>query len=422
MLVALHCNMNNITIDSGNTAWVLISSAMVMFMTVPGLAFFYGGLVKRKNVLSVLMQCFIALSVISLQWVLFGYSLAFSPGTPLIGGLDWAFLKGVGLDASPFFIGSAGRVPHQAFMIFQAMFAVITPALIIGAFAERMRFSAYLAFILLWSTLVYDPIAHWVWAPGGWLFKLGALDFAGGTVVHVSAGMAALATSVLIRKRKFLRATPPHNLPFTLLGAAMLWFGWFGFNAGSALAADGLAAHAFTATHVAASAAALAWALLDWLLNRRPTILGAATGAVAGLVAVTPAAGFVELQGSIIIGLGASLFCYLMVVLVKGKAGYDDALDAFGVHGIGGIWGALATGLFASPAVQAGCSGLFYGNGRQMAVQALAVAVTAAYSLVMTVVLYKAVDFIIGMRVDDRAESMGLDVTEHNERAYTVME
>ncbi|OGS36498.1 MAG: ammonia channel protein [Elusimicrobia bacterium RIFOXYB2_FULL_49_7] len=413
--------------DFGNTAWVLMSAALVMFMTVPGLALFYGGLVRKKNVLSVLMQCIVALSLVSLQWVIIGYSLSFGPGkgiwAPFIGSLDWAFLKGIGFSASPYFISQPeARVPHLAFIIFQAMFAAITPALIIGAFAERMKFSAYLLFILCWTTLVYDPIAHWVWSSDGWLLKKGVLDFAGGTVVHINAGVAALVTAVMIKKRSFHRITPPHNLPLTLLGGAMLWFGWFGFNAGSSLAADGLAAHAFVITQVAASAAALSWALLDRVFHRRPTILGAATGAVAGLVAITPAAGFVDIQGAMIIGGLSSLICYYMVIHVKTRLGYDDALDAFGVHGIGGIWGALATGLFAVPAVQGDYSGFFAGNHHQLWIQFVSVLATGLYSLVMTVVIFKVVDRVIGMRVTPQAEAIGLDVTEHNERAYTVIE
>lgn len=337
-------------IDTGDTAWVLTSSALVMLMTLPGLAFFYGGLVRKKNVLSVLMQCGIMLCVISLQWVLFGYSLAFGPAKGFWGGLQWIGLSGVGLAPYPDY---SPTIPHQLFMIFQAMFAVITPALIIGAFAERMKFSAFLLFSILWSTFVYCPIAHWVWGIGGFLRDMGALDFAGGTVVHINAGVAAIVTALVLGKRKGYenQPIPPHNIPFTVLGAGLLWFGWFGFNSGSALSASGLAVSAFVVTNTAAAAAGLAWALLEWVHNGKPTTLGVATGAVAGLVAITPASGFVGVIPAIIIGFMVSVICFIMVAFVKPKFGYDDSLDAFGVHGIGGIWGALATGLFASKAI-----------------------------------------------------------------------
>jgi Amt family ammonium transporter len=414
-------------VDFGNTAWVLMSAALVMVMTAPALALFYGGLVKRKNVLSVLMQCFIILAVLSIQWVVFGYSLAFGPGKGplggLIGGLDWAFLKGVGFGPSPYYISQAtARVPHLAFMIFQCMFAVITPALIIGAFAERMKFSAFLIFTLLWATLVYDPIAHWVWSADGWLCKLGALDFAGGTVVHINAGIAALVTAIIIGKRSHLKPVPPHNLTYTMIGASLLWFGWFGFNAGSALAADGLAASAFVVTNTAAAMAGITWAVLEWIFTKKPTMLGGATGAVAGLVAITPAAGFVDVTGALWIGIGVSLICYFFVVIVKHKFGYDDALDAFGVHGIGGIWGAIATGIFVTPGVQSAYSGLLTGNPKQVLIQCAAVASTAVYSLIATFIIYTVIDRVIGVRVNEKEEAMGLDVTQHNERGYTVIE
>jgi len=414
-------------IDFGNTSWVLTCAALVMFMTVPALALFYGGLVKRKNVLSVLMQCFIILSVLSLQWVTFGYSLAFGPGkgpmAGVIGGFDWAFLRNIGASVSPYYISqSTARIPHLAFVIFQAMFAVITPALIIGAFAERIKFSGFLLFTVAWAFLVYDPIAHWVWSSDGWLFKLGVLDFAGGTVVHINAGIAALVTAFIIGKRKPVKASPPHNLPFTMIGASMLWFGWFGFNAGSALAADALAASAFVVTNTAAAMAGITWAALDWIFSKRPTLLGAATGAVAGLVAITPAAGFVDITGAIIIGLIVSIVCYIFVVVIKPRAGYDDSLDAFGVHGIGGIWGAIATGLLATPAVQSAYSGFFAGSHKQLWIQLLATGVTAAYSLVVTFCIFKLVDATIGMRVTEKEEAMGLDITQHKERAITIIE
>ena len=408
-------------IDTGDTAWVLISSALVMLMT-PGLAFFYGGLVRRKNYLNVLMQCMIILAVLSIQWVLFGYSLSFAPGNWFIGGLQWFGLKGVGLEP---YADYSATIPHQAFMIFQAMFAIITPALIIGAFAERMKFSAFLIFTLLWATFVYDPVAHWVWGVGGWLRNLGALDFAGGTVVHINAGIAALVTAIVIGKRKSFEThpVPPHSLPFSVLGAALLWFGWFGFNAGSALGANGLAANAFVVTNTAAAAAALTWALLDWKINGAPTMLGTISGAVAGLVAITPAAGFVDIFGAIAIGVLVSIFCFIAVSFVKHKFGYDDSLDAFGVHGIGGTWGAIATGLFATKAVNAaGSNGLFFGNPKQLIVQLIAVAATIVYTFIGTWILFKLVDVFIGVRVSEKDEAMGLDLTQHNERAYTMLE
>jgi len=408
-------------VNPGDTAWVLISSALVLLMS-PGLAFFYGGMVRKKNMLSVLMQCFIIMCVLSLQWVLFGYSLSFSPGRGFWGGMSWFGLKGVGFEP---FADYAATIPHQAFMIFQAMFAIITPALIIGAFAERMKFSAFLVFILLWATFVYDPLAHWVWGVGGWLKSLGVLDFAGGTVVHINAGIAALVTALIIGRRKNLDSNipAPHSLPFVALGTGLLWFGWFGFNAGSALAANGLAVNAFVVTNTAAAAAGLSWALLEWLRNGKPTMFGTASGAVAGLVAITPAAGFVSVIPAIVIGLLVSVFCFTAVSVIKPKLGYDDSLDAFGVHCIGGIWGALATGLFASRAVNPlGADGLFFGNPKQFLVQLFAVVVTLAYTFIVTFIIYKLVDLFIGVRVVEKEELMGLDLTQHHERAYTVLE
>jgi len=406
--------------NSGDTAFVLISAALVMLMT-PALAFFYGGIVRRKNVLGILMQCMAILALVSIQWVLFGYSLSFAPGNAILGSLKWFGLNGVGLEP---YLDYAGTIPHQAFMIFQAMFAIITPALIIGAFAERMKFSGFMIFILLWATLVYDPVAHWVWGIGGWLRNLGALDFAGGTVVHVNAGIAALVTALLIGKRKGIGKAPaPHNLPFVVLGAGLLWFGWFGFNAGSALSANGLAVNAFVVTNTAAASAGLSWAILEWVFNGKPTIFGTVTGAVAGLVAITPAAGFVSVIPAIIIGLLVSVFCYIAVAYVKPKLGYDDSLDAFGVHGIGGIWGALATGLFASKAVNpTGSDGLFFGNPHQLFVQAVAVLVTIVYSAMVTFIIYKVVDVAVGMRVSEKEETVGLDLSQHHEGAYTMVE
>jgi len=407
--------------NTGDTAWVLMSSALVLLMT-PGLAFFYGGMVRKKNILSILIQCFIIMCLVSVQWVIYGYSLSFHPGSGFWGGFGWLGLNGVGLEP---YADYAATIPHQAFMIFQAMFAVITPALIIGAFAERMKFSAFLTIILLWVTFVYAPVCHWVWGIGGWLRNLGALDFAGGTVVHINAGIAALVMAIMIGKRKNLdkNIPAPHNMPFVALGTGLLWFGWFGFNAGSALAANGLAANAFVVTNTAAAAAGLSWAIIEWVRNGKPTIFGVCSGAVAGLVAITPAAGFVSVVPAVIIGLLVSVFCFIAVTVIKPKLGYDDSLDAFGVHCVGGIWGALATGLFASKAVNpAGADGLFYGNPHQLLVQFYAVAVTLVYSGILTLVIYKVVDVIIGVRVNKKEEAIGLDLTQHCEKAYTVLE
>jgi Amt family ammonium transporter len=407
-------------IDSGDTAWLLTSSALVLAMTVPGLALFYGGLVRSKNVLNTMMQCFIVLCLVSVQWVLWGYSLAFGPDRAhLIGGLEWVGLAGVGAEPNPDY---AATVPHQAFMVFQLMFAVITPALMTGAFVERMRFGAFLLFIVLWSTFIYDPLAHWVWGVGGWLRELGALDFAGGTVVHVSSGVAALACALVLGPRFGHGHQPmvPHNLPLTIVGASMPWFGWFGFNAGSALTAGGIAAGAFVTTNTATAAAALAWMACEWVYQRRPTVLGAASGAVSGLVAITPAAGFVGPLASLAIGVGAGVFCYVAVVM-KARLGFDDALDAFAVHGIGGTWGALATGLFASTAVNpGGADGLFFGNPAQLGVQATAVLATWAFAFGGTYLLLKLVDVLAGLRVAEEEEITGLDLTQHNEGAYAL--
>jgi len=408
-------------VDTGDTGWVLVSAALVMLMT-PGLAFFYGGLVRRKNMLSVLMQCLMILCLISLQWVVFGYSLSFSPGNRFIGGLNWLFLNGVGLTPNADY---AGTIPHELFMMFQMMFAVITPALIIGAFAERMKFSALCVFMLLWTTVVYDPVAHWVWGVGGFMRQWGALDFAGGTVVHINAGMTALAAALVLGRRQGYPdgMSPPHNLPFAVLGAALLWFGWFGFNAGSALGANGLAGNAFTVTHIAAAAAGVTWALLDWVKHKRPTTLGMITGMVAGLVSITPASGYVTPMGAIWIGLGAGSIPWLAVTYVKGALGYDDTLDAFGVHGIGGIWGAIATGLFATRSVNpAGADGLFYGNPLLFWIQIKVTFITIVYSLVLGFALLKVVDVLTGLRVSEHEERVGLDLTLHREAAYTVID
>ncbi|ABC75994.1 ammonium transporter [Syntrophus aciditrophicus] len=409
--------------NAGDTAWVLISTVLVFVMT-PGLAFFYGGLVRRKNVLSILMQCFIIMCVISLQWVLYGYSLAFGPDTGwgLIGGLSWVGLSGVGGSPNGDY---ASTIPHLAFMMFQAMFAIITPALIIGAFAERVRFSAFLVMTVLWATLVYDPLAHWVWGSGGWMRNLGALDFAGGIVVHVSSGISALVMAILLGKRIGYEKEPfrPHNLPFTVLGGALLWFGWFGFNAGSALGANELAANAFVTTNTATAAAGLTWALIEWRLSGAPTVLGAVTGAVAGLVAVTPACGFVTPVNAIFIGVSVSVICYAAIAVVKGRLGYDDSLDAFGVHGVGGAWGTIATGLLAEKAVNAaGADGLFFGGLHQFLVQLMLVGVTVLYAGVVTFILFKVVDALLGMKVDRKSEILGLDLSQQCESAYTVVD
>jgi Amt family ammonium transporter len=430
-------------INTGDTAWMIVATALVLMMTIPGLALFYGGLVRRKNVLSVLMQCFIITSVISIEWVAFGYSNAFGSShgilAPFIGGFDWAFLRGINInDLSPYFISHSqptgkiingapeliGTIPHIVFILFQCMFAVITPALIIGAFAERIKFRGFLIFTLLWAVFVYNPIAHWVWSTDGWLAKLGALDFAGGTVVHINAGIAALVTAIMIGKRKYYDNRPlsPHNTPLVVIGAALLWVGWFGFNAGSGLAADGLAGSAFLVTHIATAAAALSWVLLDWFINKKPTIIGACTGAVAGLVAITPASGYVDITGAIAIGLLVSVFCFIMVGLVKPKLGYDDTLDAFGVHGIGGIWGALATGLFATAAVQATAKGAFYGNPGQFLIQVKAVVSTILYTGIVTAIIFWIVDKTLGIRATEEEESVGLDLSQHEEIAYTEAE
>jgi len=405
-------------IDKGDTAWMLTSCALVLLMTAPGLALFYGGMVRQKNALGTLMHSFIIMAVISIQWVLWGYSLAFGPDKGgIIGGLDWIGLRGVGTEP---FDAYSKTIPHQVFMLFQMMFAIITPALITGAFAERKKFSAFLLFTVLWATFVYDPLAHWVWGDGGWLKVRGALDFAGGTVVHISSGVSALVCAVVLGKRKGYGHQPmqPHNLPMTVMGAALLWFGWFGFNAGSALEANGLAASAFLATNTGAAAAALGWMFTEWMARGKPTVLGAASGAVAGLVAITPASGYVGPISSLIIGAVAGSLCYLACNL-KAKLGYDDSLDVVGVHGVGGTWGALATGLFASKAVNdAGGDGLFFGNPGQLWTQIIAVLATYALAVVATSVILKVVDAVVGLRVTDEDEVVGLDLSQHSETAY----
>ena len=404
-------------IDSGDTTWLLVSSAIVLMMTAPGLALFYGGLVRRKNALATVMQCFILIAVMSIQWVLWGYTLAFGPDVgSVIGSLAWLGLVGVGGAPSDY----APTVPHQAFMIFQGMFAIITPALIAGAIADRMKFSAFLTFAVLWATLVYDPLAHWVWG-GGWIGDMGALDFAGGTVVHISSGVSALVAAIVLGKRLGYPAEPmpPHNVPYTVIGAALLWFGWFGFNAGSALAADAVAVGAFVATNTAAAAATLGWMGAEWWTRGKPTVLGAATGAVAGLVGITPAAGFVSPLSAIVIGVAVGVVCFA-ACSVKFKFGYDDSLDVVGVHGVGGALGALLTGVLASTAVNpGGADGLLFGNPGQLWIQFVSVAVTAVYCGGMTYILLKIVDAVIGLRVTEDDEQVGLDLSQHGETAYT---
>ncbi|MGH7255812.1 MAG: ammonium transporter [Nitrospirales bacterium] len=396
----------------GNTAWIIVASALVMAMTLPGLALFYGGLVRNKNVLGTIMHSAIILCVVSLIWMLWGYSLAFGPDKGgIIGGLEWVALQGVGFEPSSY----ASTIPHQVFMVFQLMFAAITVALMTGAFAERMEFSALILFAVLWSTLIYSPLAHWVWG-GGWLgAKLGALDFAGGAVVHISSGFGALACALVLGKRNGYGTAnmAPHNLPMTVLGAGLLWFGWFGFNAGSALGANATAAGAFVTTHAAASAAALSWMAAEWVHRGKPTMLGVASGIIAGLATITPGAGFVGPLPAMLIGLAAGAACYLAVVW-KVRLGYDDSLDVVGIHGVGGILGILATGLFAS----VGAKGLFFGNPAQFGIQALLALVTVLFCFVGTYVLLKLVDLVVGLRVSTEEEELGLDLSQHNERAY----
>lgn len=404
-------------IDTGDTAWLLISAALVLLMT-PALGFFYGGMVRRKNVLSTIMMSFAILALVSVLWVLFGYSLSFGPDIwGVIGGLHWLGLREVGQMPSSTY---ATTVPHLAFAMFQATFAIITVALITGTVVERIKFGALLLLATLWMTLVYCPIAHWVWGSGGWLARLGALDFAGGTVVHVNAGISALALALLLGPRRGFKeqeTMEPNNIPMVVLGAALLWFGWFGFNAGSALTVGGLAASAFVTTNISAASAALAWMLLSWA-DRRPSVLGAATGAVVGLVAITPAAGFVPPWAGIPIGAMASVFSYYTMLWRIKSRRMDDSLDVFACHGVGGIWGALATGIFATTAVNSAGSGLLDGNLSQIPVQVLAIAVTAAFAFVMTWLLARLVDITVGLRVSPDEETVGLDISQHGERAY----
>ncbi|HYF61939.1 MAG TPA: ammonium transporter [Herpetosiphonaceae bacterium] len=406
-------------INGADTAWVLLSAALVMLMT-PALGLFYGGMVRQKNVLSTLMHSFFMLALISVQWVLVGYSLAFGPDKGgVIGGLEWIGLNGVGIEPNPTY---AATIPHQAFMVYQMMFAVITPALISGAFAERKRFKSFIIFSLAWSTLVYDPVAHWVWADGGWLRSLGALDFAGGTVVHITSGVSALVCALVLGRRLGYgkEAMEPHDTTMTFIGTALLWFGWFGFNAGSALGSGGLAVSAFVNTNSAAAMAALAWMTASWLRHKRPSIMGASAGAVAGLVGITPAAGFVTPMGALLIGFFAGAGCFFVVeYVVRGRV--DDALDVFGVHGVGGLLGALLVGVFATKAINpAGADGLLLGNVKQLGVQALTVGVVALYSAGMTWGILKVIDLVVGLRVSQDEEKLGLDTTQHGEVAYRM--
>lgn len=414
-----------ISLNSGNTAWLIMATVLVLMMTIPGIALFYGGLVRRKNMLSVIMQSLSIVAVISIIWVVFGYSLAFGSGFDGnlfrygIGGFDKVMLKGINLDTI-----TTGGIPELLFVMFQCMFAVITPALILGAFAERVKFSGFLMFTILWSVFVYMPMAHWVWG-GGFLMEMGAIDFAGGTVVHINAGVSALVMALLVGRRNDYRPgkpITPHNIPFVFIGTALLWLGWFGFNAGSGLAADGLAANAFLVTHIATCVAAVSWMTVDWIVNRKPTTVGACTGAVAGLVAITPAAGTADIPGAICIGLVASLVCFWMVAVVKPKFGYDDALDAFGVHGMGGMVGSVLTGVFATRAVTGadGVQGALYGDWHQLWVQTATTLISVVFSAVMTFVIFRITDAVCGIRVMTRVEEEGLDVYEHGEAAYDM--
>ncbi|MCZ6864133.1 MAG: ammonium transporter [Candidatus Dadabacteria bacterium] len=403
-------------LDSGDTAWMLTATVLVLMMTIPGLFLFYGGLVRAKNALSTIMHSFMIVALVSVQWVLIGYTLAFGPDVSgIIGNLDWLGLSGVGPEPS----GYAETIPHYVFMAFQMTFAVITVALITGAFAERIKFSTFIVFVLIWTTIIYDPLAHWVWG-GGWMGTLGVLDFAGGTVVHISSGASALAAALIFGKRIGYgrEPMPPHFLPFSIIGASLLWVGWFGFNAGSSLAADGLASIAFVTTNTAAAAAVLGWVFTEWISRGKPTVLGAATGAVTGLVAITPAAGFVSPLSALLIGLVAGILCYAAVNM-KTRLGYDDSLDVVGVHGIGGTWGCLATGLFASTAVNpGGANGLFFGNPEQLVIQFISVAATWVFAFGGTLVILYVLKAIMGLRVSTEEEVTGLDLSQHGEVAY----
>ena len=414
------------TLDTGNTAWMMMSTILVLLMSIPGIALFYGGLVRQKNVLSVVMQTMLIVGAVSLIWVAFGYSWAFddsykTSGSPLffiIGGWGKAFLHGVTADT----LMPTG-IPELTFVMFQCMFALITPALILGAFAERIKFKGYMVFTLLWVIIAYLPMAHWVWG-GGFLQEMGAIDFAGGTVVHINAGVAALVMALCVGKRDDYRAghpITPHNITFVFMGMSFLWLGWFGFNAGSGLAADGLAANAFLVTHIATAAAATTWMIIDWFVNKKPTTVGACTGAVAGLVAITPAAGSTDILGAFCIGIISTVVCFFMVAVVKEKFKYDDALDAFGVHGMGGILGSILTGVFATHCVTGtdGVQGALYGDWHQLWIQVVATVVSIIYSIIVTYIIFKVVDKSVGVRVDKRVEEEGLDIYEHGESAYS---
>ena len=412
-------------LDTGNTAWIIVATILVLLMTIPGIALFYGGLVRQKNVLSIVMQSLVIVAVVSIIWVAFGYSFVFGTslmdcGSPLgavIGGFDKMFLRGITLDTL-----TAAGIPELLFVLFQCMFAIITPALILGSFAERVKFSGFLLFTVMWCTLVYMPMAHWVWG-GGFLQQMGAIDFAGGTVVHINAGISALVMALMVGRRSGYKPgqpMTPHNVTLVFMGTSFLWLGWFGFNAGSGLGADGLAANAFLVTHLATCVAALTWMVIDWTLHKKPTTVGTCTGAVAGLVAITPAAGTVDIAGAICIGLISSMVCFYMVAVVKPRLGYDDTLDAFGVHGIGGIVGSVLTGVFATQFISGpeGPQGALYGDWHQLWVQVLATVISIAFSALMTFILFKVTDKLAGIRVDKRVEEEGLDIYEHGESAY----
>lgn len=415
----------NMILDTGNTAWMIVATLLVLLMTIPGIALFYGGLVRQKNVLSIIMQCMLIVCAVTIIWVAFGYSFVFgtslmdsgSAWSFLIGGFDKVLLKGITTSSL-----STGNIPEIIFILFQCMFAIITPALILGAFAERLKFSGFLIFTVLWSILVYIPMAHWVWG-GGFLQQMGAIDFAGGTVVHINAGISALVMAIMAGKRsdyKIGHPITPHNITFVFLGTAFLWLGWFGFNAGSGLQADGIAANAFLVTHLATCVAALTWMAIDWIHNKKPTTVGACTGAVSGLVAITPAAGTVDIFGAFCIGLITPIICFYMVAVIKPKFKYDDTLDAFGVHGIGGIVGSILTGVFATQFIsgEGGVKGALYGDWHQLGVQILATVISIVFSAVMTFILFKITDKLVGIRVDKRVEEEGLDIYEHGESAY----
>ena len=407
--------MNNI--NSADMTFVIFSAALVMLM-VPGLALFYGGLVKSKNVLSTTMHSYVALFIVSILWIVVGYSLAFGPDFHgLIGGLDWSFLKNVGLEPNADY---AATIPHLLFVIFQMMFAIITAAVISGSLAERVRFPAFILLVILWSTFVYSPIAHWVWGTGGWLKNLGVLDFAGGNVVEINSGISGLICAIVIGKRK--KAQPdPHHIPMAVLGGGLLWFGWFGFNAGSALAINGVAVNAFLTTNTSAAAGALSWILLEYIINKKPTVLGSISGALAGLVSITQGAGYVTPFAALFIGFVGGVFSYFAIVTLKKKLGYDDALDAFGCHGVAGLWGAVATGLFSTLSVNpTGANGLFYGSAHLLMVNVLSALSVAAYAAIATFVILKVISLVTKLRVDKDEESLGLDLSLHGEEAYNV--